>query len=149
MRSIELAVSTFALAGLLFGALAMPARADENYCSDSEARAADQVVYTIGNWAQFRDFFEKYGGCDDGDVYEELSDRASDLLANQWDTLAKLNGQAANNPRYAKFVLSHINPTIMSERYPKIIDNATNHCPADAADLCRQIAAAASAPPAP
>jgi hypothetical protein len=116
-----------------------------DYCSSD--RTADQVVYTIGSWGSLRQFWEKFGGCDDGDVSLELSDRVSDLLANHWDTLTALQNQVNDRSRFEKFVLFHVDPSVMPDRFPKILDNAKNHCPAANADLCQKIAAAAAAPP--
>jgi len=141
MHSARLATAALAF----LAASAGPAPAGSASCSDSEASTAGRAVYTIGDWEGLGQFYKKYRGCDDGDVFLELSDRVSDLLANHWDTLATLKEQLGDSDSYAKFVFYHIDPTVMPERYPQILDNAKNDCPADDADLCGQIAAAATA----
>jgi len=138
MQPLRIAIPAMLLFFAASAALADPS----DYCTSEQT--ADQVVYTIGSWDSLRQFWEKYGGCDDGDVSLELSDRVSDLLANHWDTLAALQNQVNDSGRFEKFVLFHIDPSVMPDRYPKILDNAKNHCPADNAALCQKIAAAAS-----
>jgi hypothetical protein len=139
MRAVRFAIAAF----VLFFAGATAAAADDQ-CSDIDFKSADKVVYTLGTWNDVEQFFEKYAGCDDGDVGLELSDRVSDLLANHWDTLDGLKTQFDKSQRFEKFLFFHIDPTVMPDRYPKILDNAKNHCPDGDGDLCAKIAAAAS-----
>ncbi|HEY0281470.1 MAG TPA: hypothetical protein VGC27_02475 [Rhizomicrobium sp.] len=109
------------------------------YCSDTDAARAIRIVYTIGTWENLNSYVRKYRDCDDGAVAEGNSDRVADLLARRWDTIGALVELTNGDPRFERFVLYHVDSLMRPVQAQAILDNVRNHCPADAAELCRKI----------
>jgi hypothetical protein len=115
---------------------AHPRPAPAQACRPAQAAAADAMVDKLNDWAAVDRFFREYRQCDDGGIAEGSSDAVAHLLANQWDTLPKLQALIQREPALRAFVLNHINSTLDTDDLNKIKQNASTSCPPSGASLC-------------
>lgn len=112
-------------------------------CSQNEAMQAEVNAPILKNWNEIYDSFIKYSHCDDGAIAEGYSESVSQVLANHWDQLNKLEKLIKKNKKFGTFVLKHIDQTIADEARLKIIDNALKQCPSKSKVLCKEISSSA------
>lgn len=112
-------------------------------CSQSEAMKAEVNAPILKNWNEIYDSFIKYSHCDDGAIAEGYSESVSQVLANHWDQLNKLEKLIKKNKKFGTFVLKHIDETIADDARLKILDNALKRCPAKSKVLCKEISSSA------
>ena len=112
-------------------------------CTKDEARAAEEVAGTLRNWSALHEAFKRYAPCDDGAIGEGFSDSVAKILAGHWSTLGELQGLAASDPAFLRFVLRHIDATVDSRELKAIVVNAAERCPQGANALCAQLDKAA------
>lgn len=124
-----------AAVGLMAGTYA---RGDEN-CDASTANRVAKAIFRVGDWPTLYKFYDKYGACDVDTVALGFTDRTSDMLANNWDTLPILADQAVQHPGFDKYVLAHLNRDVAPTLLKTIRTNAEQHCPADQTALCSLI----------
>lgn len=122
---------------------AHPRPAQARVCGPVQAEAADAMVDKLNDWAAVSRFFREYRQCDDGGIAEGSSDAVARLLADQWDTLPKLQALIWSKPGLRVFVLNHVNSTLTTDDLDKIERNASVMCPAGATSLCADIQQAA------
>jgi hypothetical protein len=120
-------------------------RGSEPGCDGVAVAAVAPRLISAQTWSAIHRSIETYPGCDDGVVAEEYSDRIVHLLATRWKSVANLNRLVAADPKFGKFVIGHIDATTDVDELHAIVRRPTHDCPRAAADLCKEIAAAATA----
>lgn len=108
-------------------------------CSQSEAVQAEANAAILKNWNDIFDSFRKYSHCDDGAIAEGYSESVSQMLANHWDQIDKLEKLIKKNTKFGDFVIRHIDQTIADDARLKIVDNALKRCPSKSKVLCKKI----------
>lgn len=112
------------------------------HCSDAAAEAADYEASRQNNWDKLYLSYLRYSGCDDGSVAEGYSVSVARLLAHHWDTLPQSFPLFAGHIGFFKFVIRHINATIVDDDLKLIRANAARSCPRGGNEYCVQIAKA-------
>lgn len=125
------------IAAVLCAVTAAPAAADS--CWASKIPAAYNAIYAVGSWRALHDFYKTYGMCDQDSIAVGISDRVADLLTNSWNTLDSLKVYTDASSDFEEMVMYHIDPLMRADQAKTILDNARNHCPADATALCQRI----------
>jgi hypothetical protein len=98
------------------------------------------------NWHALHTDVRNYPNCDDGALAEGFSNDVVFLLTDRWGTVGDLAAEIRHDPPFRAFVLKHIDLTAADQTdFQTIANNARNHCPATAADICRLIELAAKA----
>lgn len=113
-------------------------------CSRGDAIAAENLIENLNSWQSIYDAYKRYGHCDDGAIAEGLSDRIVHQLATQWDFLPQVQQLIVLDPSFQEFLLEHINASADTSELNRILLSASQHCPASAGLLCKQIEGAAS-----
>ena len=108
-------------------------------CTQDESRQAEQAISALSTWPQVYDSFSRYGHCDEGSVAEGYDDKIVDLLAKHWDSIGELLKVSKTDPLFEIFVLKHIDTLMSPEQAKAIIENASEHCPVEAKELCNKL----------
>jgi hypothetical protein len=108
-------------------------------CTDEQAHRAEDGIDTLKSWAQVFESFKQFGQCDDGSIAEGYDDKIVNLLVNQWDTINELSAFTRSNPRFEQFVLKHIDTLMSPGQAKNITENARDHCPVVATELCGKL----------
>jgi|ERR1700733_4712776 len=108
-------------------------------CSDREFLAQ---LDKLQDWNAIYAFVKRnLPNCPDDGIYgESYSDVVVHAFAKHWSYLPQLVSIVARDPWFEAFVLSHINETTDPQELKKTRQNATNRCPPDMEDLCKNIA---------
>lgn len=132
MRYLLCAVFCVALTG--------PALGQSTYCSSSQAGLAAKIIYTVGSWNALYQYYMKYAYCDSETAAIGYSDRAGDLMANQWDAYFTVVPGLSKSELFLKYTLPYLNDMVPVPHMKKILDNAEKHCPQDQTETCTLIA---------
>ena len=84
-----------------------------------------------------------YAHCDDGEAAEGFSDAVGRLLIYSWHRLPELAKLSQTNPELLKFVIRHIDATLLPEDLARIEFKANHQCSKGQNALCKKIAKAA------
>jgi hypothetical protein len=128
-------------------AVSYPARPDApGACRLSDQQYLDQLL-RLNDWNALHAFYKRYlPACpDDGVFAEGYSDLTVRTLAKHWETTPQLQALVARDPPFRAFVLRHIDASTDPDDLNQALHNATTQCPAEAATLCKDIAASAQA----
>jgi hypothetical protein len=122
---------------LLLASLAGAARAD---CYPESAQAAQTTAGRVQDWPDLYKAFTRFGMCEDGAaVTKAFSTSVARLLAEQWNTVGKVNQLAKAHPKFGKFVLRHIDQAMTADQADTVAQNASDHCPTGAQAFCASI----------
>jgi len=115
-------------------------------CSVTDEQFLKQLS-TMKDWPSIYSVFKhNLPACpDDGFYAEGYSDVIVVALARRWSDVGKLQDLVAGDPRFKRFVLSHIDATTDEKDLRLILRNARTKCPPNTARLCREIAVRARA----
>jgi len=122
----------------------LPAEAKESVsrakvCSTPEASQAEREADELEDWDSVYLSFKRFGQCDEGVIAEKYSASVGRLLIQDWKDLNALLRLAASDKDFEKFVIRHIDETMSEDEAAQVIDNARQHCPAEAQWLCKSI----------
>jgi hypothetical protein len=131
------------VAALLLGLLWL-APAEAARCSFEEAEAADALVEQLDSWSKVETIYQQYGGCDEGDIAEGISEAVMRLLVDQWALLPQLAKLARSDPALERFVLAHVKATADAGDLQQVVGLAASSCPPESAALCSKLKAAAT-----
>lgn len=109
-------------------------------CTKEDSIAAANIHFYIESWAGMKKLFENYAHCDDGQAAEGFSDAVGRLLIKNWRSLPELAKLAQANPEFLKFVLHHVDATLLPEDLARIEFKANNRCTKALNSLCKKIA---------
>ena len=123
---------------------AAPVFAQSTRCPVAQADAAEAAVDHLDSWPAVRSAFKAFRGCDEGSIAEGFSAGVVRLLATQFQTLPTLAGLITEEPALKVFVLRHIDTTVNPHDLQKIRQSARKNCPANTAELCKQLSANAT-----
>jgi hypothetical protein len=105
-------------------------------CTSLEAKEAFNEP-NPENWEMLYHSYLKFGHCDNGGIAELYSDSVVKLLTINWPTITKL--KKIKNPKFEKFVLSHIDILMSAEQSMEINKNAQYQCPPGCENICKKI----------
>lgn len=108
-------------------------------CPQEMAMKAMDEASNLGTWNAVFESYKRYGQCDDGAIAEGYSASVIGLLANHWANTGDLVTLSNKNPDFGRFVLKHVDETMILDQGKSIRDSATNNCSAGARKLCREI----------
>lgn len=123
---------------------APPSTAARSGCGLSQQRAAQAALAGADSWGKLHRFYIGSRGCDDGGLSEDVTESVMRLLADKWTTLSALATEAAADPKFADFVVIHVDSTADTDDLHAVRRHARVHCRASDQALCRRIAAAAT-----
>ena len=83
--------------------------------------------------------FKHYARCDEGEAAEGFSDAVGRLLIKSWHRLPELEKLSQANPEFLKFVLRHIDGTLLPEDLARIEFKANHQCTRGQNTLCKKI----------
>ena len=99
-------------------------------------------LFDVQRWSDLHRWFRAFP-TDADRVAESLAVCVAGLLADEWDSLRRLEREIRKDPDFESFVLSHIHATSDDGDLPGIIKNVTTKCPEKLTPLCAAISAAA------
>jgi hypothetical protein len=115
------------------------AQAQQKPCRTSDLLKAENEAVTLRSWDALHKSYRLYARCDDVDAEEGYSESVARILVDHWETLPRLSQLAAKDARFRRFVIGHVDATDDMADVHKIQANATLHCPADLARLCKDL----------
>jgi hypothetical protein len=120
--------------------LCVPARADDDTCSEE----ADRAFFAAKSWQDLHAWWKRFAPrCDDGYLAEGVSGTVTEWLAEGPDTITRLRRASARDAAFRRFVVSHVDTTARYRDLETIRNHARDRCPARASALCRELIAAA------
>jgi len=108
-------------------------------CTREEARQAEQDTDHLHDWAAMYKSFQQFGHCDDGSIAEGYDAAVTALLVHNWKHVSELQKLTTADPDFKRFVMRHIDELMTPDEAKVIGDNAAQHCPPTAAELCSSI----------
>ena len=108
-------------------------------CTSSDSQNADASTGTLRDWSAVHVWFLRWARCDDGGTGEGVSEAISLLLADHWNTTARLAFLGRHDPAFANFVILHIDETVPNDRWKRVARSARVACPVGARVLCNRI----------
>ena len=109
-------------------------------CTKEDSIAAASIHFYIESWAGMQELYKHYAHCDDGEAAEGFSDAVGRLLIKSWRRLPELAKLSQANPGFLKFVLRHIDSTLLPEDLARIEFKANHQCTRSQNTLCKKIA---------
>ena len=109
-------------------------------CTKEDSIAASSIHSYIESWAGMQELYKHYARCDDGAAAEGFSDAVGRLFIKSWPRLPELAKLSQANPEFLKFVLRHIDATLLPEDLARIEFKANHQCTRGQNALCRIIA---------
>ena len=104
-----------------------------------EEKANANIGMMDRGWESIYEYYQKYGPCVDGGLWEATSDEVVKMLSNRWDELPILEKLVTKDKKFKLFVANNITATVGSDELFKIHENATKHCPKNSLALCKTI----------
>ena len=124
---------------MLFG-LAGVANAQPQPCTQTDSQHAMSEADGLHSWEALYRSFRNYRQCDDGAVAEGYSESIARILVETWPSLPRFSRLSASDSTFRRFVLRHIDSTLVQEDLKKIAENAKAKCPKDIGRTCADIA---------
>jgi hypothetical protein len=131
----------------LSGAIAAPyshGAQTENWkpCTTDEANHAFHESNRLKDWDAVYRYFKELGHCDSGAIAELSDDSIIRLLLKDWSHFDVYSHLAANDKRFERFVLRHIDELASREELEGIARNAKSLCPQGQSSVCQEIESA-------
>lgn len=108
-------------------------------CTYAQSRQADDATDALKNWSALHAWYRRWARCDDGGVAEGVSEAVTLLLANHWNTTARLALMGRKDPGFADFVVRHVDETVPDDRLRRIAAHANSACSKGERALCNRI----------
>ena len=109
-------------------------------CSlELEEKANNNIALIDRGWNSIYEYYQKYGPCVDGGLWEATSDGVVKMLSNKWNELPILEKLVKKDKKFKLFIANNITATVASDELLKIHENATKHCPEGASTLCKMV----------
>ena len=108
-------------------------------CTKDDESQAEQSIDTLSSWGSVHDSFQRFAHCDDGAIAEGYDDKIVALLVDHWDSVDQLSKLTHADPRFAGFILKHIDSLMSPDQAKTIVENARQHCPSGAGELCASL----------
>jgi hypothetical protein len=121
------------------------AAAQQSHCSAAEEQRAEMQADTPRSWETLYKSYKQYGKCDDGAVSEGYSESVARILVDHWSTLPRMARLAAQDTRFRRFVLAHVNATLDLNDLKKIRADAKTRCPSQPGAICADLTKEADA----
>jgi hypothetical protein len=108
-------------------------------CNHREAIRAEVDAEMPRSWDDLYKSYTLYRRCDDGAIGEGYSESVARILVDHWKTLPRLAQLASKDADFRRFVLKHVDETLVMEDIQRIKANAENRCPIGLRDLCHDL----------
>jgi hypothetical protein len=115
-------------------------RADNRPCTIAEGRTALDEAVMLRSWDALYRSYTKFRYCDDGAIAEGYSESVARILADHWSTLPRFAKLSGKNAAFRAFVIRHLDATLDTDDLEKIKKNATNRCPSNLRNTCKDLA---------
>lgn len=101
---------------------------------------ADPAIDKVATWTALRRWQREYGGCDNGETAEAVSDTVATLLTQRWDELMQIGREVEDDTRFQSFVMRHIDAVGFDDQAMKRAETfARERCTPSNRQLCRRI----------
>jgi len=121
---------------LVAGSSAAQASIAPCFAQTEELAAAGEKVKT---WSDLHAFYERYQGCENGYMGEQLSNMVSSMLSTQWDDLQTAVHFMHADKSFGRFILAHVDKTVNGDTLRQIVYHAQNSCPEGLTKVCAEI----------
>jgi len=108
-------------------------------CTTAQANRAEFETTRLHTWDALHKWYLTYRRCDDGSIGEGISEDVARLLVDHWKTLTRLDDLASEDARFKRFVIKHVDATLLVTDVEKVERNARTKCPAELTGICSDL----------
>ena len=127
------------LIAYLLVSLKEDAHAQVSGCTVAQAKRADSETDILHSWGALYKWYRAFRHCDDGGIAEGISEDVGRILADRWSTLPEFAQLGRQDARFKKFVIRHIDATLIDDDLKQIQKNAITKCPPWLQDICGEL----------
>ncbi len=104
----------------------------------------EHIIPKVSYWDELYEIYLEFNRCDDGWMAEGFSDKVTQLLVSQWDSILTCHKYTQSELSFREFLLNHIDPTCDTDLLMIIESNSRLKCDKGMSAFCEEIGQRAS-----